>query len=163
MPKKRMSNFLQTSFDQIELEYKDRGYVVSRESTTKNECMLLDENFPELIVVPSIFFDQLDAYPLVTQDRLIFQDEASMYAPKQLINSLFSTYSKVETLNMHAASVGIVRPTSRNSLNLPKTWRSSRTHSSHLNRAKVPASNLRSPVLKHSNYLPSSISSASND
>jgi hypothetical protein len=87
-----MSNLLPTTFDQIQREFEIQGYVVSRESTT--EIVV-----PEQIKVPSIYFGQLEASPLIIEGRLIFQDEASMYAVKLLVNSLVSTYPKYEIID----------------------------------------------------------------
>jgi 16S rRNA C967 or C1407 C5-methylase (RsmB/RsmF family) len=99
MPKTLRINSLQTTLDQIEQEFDNLGFKFSRDPTTDIETMYLDEDFPELIVVPSIYFGELKASPLVTEGRLIFQDKASMYAPKHLVHSLASTYPKAEIID----------------------------------------------------------------
>jgi 16S rRNA C967 or C1407 C5-methylase (RsmB/RsmF family) len=99
MPKTLRINYHQTSLEEIEHEFENLGLKFSREETSDADCMYLDDDFPELIVVPSIYFGDLKATPLVTEGKLVFQDKASMYAPKHLVNSLASTNPKAEIID----------------------------------------------------------------
>jgi 16S rRNA C967 or C1407 C5-methylase (RsmB/RsmF family) len=99
MPKTLRINYLQTSLEEIEHEFEILGLKFSREETSDSDCMYLDNDFPELIVVPSIYFGDLKTTSLVTEGKLVFQDKASMYAPKHLVNSLLSTYPKAEIID----------------------------------------------------------------
>jgi hypothetical protein len=85
MPKTLRINYHQASLEEIEHEFENLGLKFSREDTSDADCMYLDDDFPEFFVVPS-------------EGKFVFQDKASMYAPKHLVNSFASTNPKAEII-----------------------------------------------------------------
>lgn len=100
MPKTLRINFLLTTLEQVEREFENMGFKFNREKTEGDDnCMFLDHDFPELIVVPSDYFGDLKASQMVADGRLIFQDKASMFAPKHLINEVTKTNPKGDIID----------------------------------------------------------------
>lgn len=48
------------------------------------DLIYLDDDFSDLLVIPSSIFASVKASPLVKEGLLVFQDKASMYGPAQL-------------------------------------------------------------------------------
>ncbi|KAJ3221782.1 putative methyltransferase nsun7 [Clydaea vesicula] len=93
MAKTLRINTARTSLEEVISEFQKYNFKFVPEplnlnnEVTKN-TMYLDQDFPELIQVPSVIFAELKSKPFVTEGKLIFQDKASLYPVKHFISQI---------------------------------------------------------------------------
>lgn len=83
-------NYSRTTLEQVQKELGEYGFKFKAEQylNDDSETLYLDEDFSDLIVIPSVYFADLKSKPIVEEGRLIFQDKASLYAPRYIASFL---------------------------------------------------------------------------